>query len=116
MGSCALGTRFLQRLCFNGFQLLDRRIGNRRQQLIFRAVGNTFVPWGEESQGKEAVGAKGKHWFRDLDSNQDTQLQRLMSYRLDDPGNDDRSVAEAWKGAQAAREARGRCARCGAFC
>ena len=25
-------------------------------------------------------------WFRDLDSNQDTQLQRLMSYRLDDPG------------------------------
>src|SRR5216684_1549076 len=28
----------------------------------------------------------GKTWFRDLDSNQDTQLQRLMSYRLDDPG------------------------------
>ena len=27
-----------------------------------------------------------KLWFRDLDSNQDTQLQRLMSYRLDDPG------------------------------
>src|ERR1700687_4846513 len=27
-----------------------------------------------------------KDWFRDLDSNQDTQLQRLMSYRLDDPG------------------------------
>jgi hypothetical protein len=27
-----------------------------------------------------------KNWFRDLDSNQDTQLQRLMSYRLDDPG------------------------------
>ena len=29
----------------------------------------------------------GKGWFRDLDSNQDTQLQRLMSYRLDDPGS-----------------------------
>ena len=29
---------------------------------------------------------RGKDWFRDLDSNQDTQLQRLMSYRLDDPG------------------------------
>jgi hypothetical protein len=27
-----------------------------------------------------------KDWFRDLDSNQDTQLQRLMSYQLDDPG------------------------------
>ena len=27
-----------------------------------------------------------KFWFRDLDSNQDTQLQRLMSYQLDDPG------------------------------
>ena len=25
-------------------------------------------------------------WFRDVDSNHDTQLQRLMSYRLDDPG------------------------------
>jgi hypothetical protein len=37
-------------------------------------------------------------WFRDLDSNQDTQLQRLMSYRLDDPGTDetdDRSVPKA---------------------
>ena len=32
-------------------------------------------------------GAKAKgRWFRDLDSNQDTQLQRLMSYQLDDPG------------------------------
>jgi hypothetical protein len=27
-----------------------------------------------------------KFWFRDVDSNHDTQLQRLMSYRLDDPG------------------------------
>jgi hypothetical protein len=27
-----------------------------------------------------------KHWFRDVDSNHDTQLQRLMSYQLDDPG------------------------------
>src|SRR6266478_2903715 len=27
-----------------------------------------------------------ENWFRDLDSNQDTQLQRLMSYQLDDPG------------------------------
>jgi hypothetical protein len=36
----------------------------------------------------------GKSWFRDLDSNQDTQLQRLMSYRLDDPGIGPRIVAE----------------------
>ena len=36
----------------------------------------------------------GAGWFRDLDSNQDTQLQRLMSYRLDDPGIDSRIVAE----------------------
>jgi hypothetical protein len=35
-----------------------------------------------------------KDWFRDLDSNQDTQLQRLMSYRLDDPGIDIGIVAE----------------------
>lgn len=40
-------------------------------------------------------------WFRDLDSNQDTQLQRLMSYRLDDPGTAVRSVAEPRKGTQA---------------
>jgi hypothetical protein len=39
--------------------------------------------------------ASRKDWFRDLDSNQDTQLQRLMSYRLDDPGTDDRSVPKA---------------------
>ena len=29
---------------------------------------------------------KKKKWFRDVDSNHDTELQRLMSYRLDDPG------------------------------
>jgi hypothetical protein len=40
-------------------------------------------------------------WFRDVDSNHDTQLQRLMSYRLDDPGIDFRIVAEARKCAQA---------------
>ena len=38
-------------------------------------------------------------WFRDLDSNQDTQLQRLMSYQLDDPGKALRSLAEESKGA-----------------
>jgi hypothetical protein len=36
-------------------------------------------------------------WFRDVDSNHDTQLQRLMSYRLDDPGIDFRIVAERRK-------------------
>ena len=34
-----------------------------------------------------------KSWFRDLDSNQDTQLQRLMSYRLDDPGMAERNCS-----------------------
>ncbi len=42
----------------------------------------------------------GQSWFRDLDSNQDTQLQRLMSYRLDDPGIDSRIVAEPPQRAQ----------------
>jgi len=32
------------------------------------------------------VTVTGKMWFRDVDSNHDTQLQRLMSYQLDDPG------------------------------
>jgi hypothetical protein len=39
-------------------------------------------------------------WFRDVDSNHDTQLQRLMSYRLDDPGTGPNSVADARKCAQ----------------
>ena len=39
-------------------------------------------------------------WFRDLDSNQDTQLQRLMSYRLDDPGMARKSLAERFGFAQ----------------
>ena len=42
-----------------------------------------------------------KFWFRDVDSNHDTQLQRLMSYRLDDPGTGPNSVADACKCAQA---------------
>jgi hypothetical protein len=45
----------------------------------------------------------GASWFRDLDSNQDTQLQRLMSYQLDDPGKDYKIVAEGRKSAQAAQ-------------
>ncbi len=46
-----------------------------------------------------------KDWFRDLDSNQDTQLQRLMSYRLDDPGIDIGIVAEPRKCSQTRAEA-----------
>ena len=41
--------------------------------------------------GITAIGS-GKIWFRDLDSNQDTQLQRLMSYQLDDPGTVAKSI------------------------
>jgi hypothetical protein len=47
---------------------------------------------------------RGKIWFRDLDSNQDTQLQRLMSYRLDDPGRAGEIVAEGCKRAQIGRD------------
>jgi hypothetical protein len=35
----------------------------------------------------EQIKGRGRVWFRDVDSNHDTQLQRLMSYRLDDPGS-----------------------------
>jgi hypothetical protein len=61
--------------------------------------------------GKRRLEPQGKDWFRDLDSNQDTQLQRLMSYRLDDPGNVFRIVAEAskWRTGRA-RGAWGMCA------
>ena len=54
---------------------------------------------------------KGNHkkvWFRDLDSNQDTQLQRLMSYRLDDPGTVASSLTEARNSAQGGPSANAR--------
>ncbi len=54
-------------------------------------VPSTLVPKGRE------------FWFRDVDSNHDTQLQRLMSYRLDDPGTGPNSVADARKRAHAAQ-------------
>lgn len=56
--------------------------------------------WGQranlpaEGEAWAGVLMKAEIWFRDLDSNQDTQLQRLMSYRLDDPGTADNSLAE----------------------
>jgi hypothetical protein len=51
--------------------------------------------WQLDAAGRRKV--IGKNWFRDLDSNQDTQLQRLMSYRLDDPGIAQEIVAEGSK-------------------
>ena len=50
-------------------------------------------------------------WFRDVDSNHDTQLQRLMSYRLDDPGTAANSLAEEKECAK-----RWKCARRESFC
>jgi hypothetical protein len=44
--------------------------------------------------GAKGISSRRYFWFRDVDSNHDTQLQRLMSYRLDDPGIDSRIVAE----------------------
>jgi chromosome segregation ATPase len=38
---------------------------------------------------------KRKDWLRGLDSNQDSQIQSLESYQLDDPGADASSVADA---------------------
>ena len=38
-----------------------------------------------EYSGKRAVW-EAEEWLRGLDSNQDSQLQRLVSYQLDDPG------------------------------
>src|SRR5260370_42351947 len=51
------------------------------------------LPWGSGMY-------EGKFWFRDVDSNHDTQLQRLMSYRLDDPGSAPRMLAEPRHSAQ----------------
>jgi hypothetical protein len=43
---------------------------------------------------RDAAKGQGRDWFRDLDSNQDSQLQRLMCYRLHYPGTADNSLAE----------------------
>jgi hypothetical protein len=32
------------------------------------------------------IAEQSRKWLRGLDSNQNNQLQRLMSYQLDDPG------------------------------
>jgi hypothetical protein len=49
-----------------------------------------------------SIAKNGFSWFRDLDSNQDTQLQRLMSYRLDDPGTVRQIVPDAYETLQRA--------------
>jgi hypothetical protein len=62
-------------------------------------------------RGRNVAPVKGRVWFRDVDSNHDTQLQRLMSYRLDDPGTGDDSLAEEKECAKPLK-----CARCESFC
>ncbi len=52
-----------------------------------------FSPKVEENSER----IRRKDWLRGLDSNQDSQLQRLVSYQLDDPGTDTSSVAERRK-------------------
>ena len=54
---------------------------------------------------------QGSIWFRDLDSNQDSQLQRLMCYRLHYPGTAGHSLAEVKECAKP-----GKCARERSFC
>jgi hypothetical protein len=53
-----------------------------------------------------------KDWLRGLDSNQNSQIQSLESYQLDDPGVDKNSLAEARK----TEQTRKRCARMESFC
>ena len=55
---------------------------------------------------------QGRVWFRDLDSNQDSQLQRLMCYRLHYPGTAANSLAEVKECAKRPRE----CAQEESFC
>src|SRR5438034_9583454 len=62
----------------------------------------SLCDWSSDVCSSDLVGNWcGEIWFRDVDSNHDTQLQRLMSYRLDDPGTGPNSVADARKCPQA---------------
>lgn len=68
-------------------------VESREQAFRERTMDSFEVHGARGTTGREE-GNRGAKWFRDLDSNQDTQLQRLMSYQLDDPGIDARIVAE----------------------
>src|SRR5207245_2216366 len=61
---------------------------------------NLTVHFFSPSDNRDLGIVRGEFWFRDVDSNHDTQLQRLMSYRLDDPGTALRSLAEPRNSAQ----------------
>jgi hypothetical protein len=60
---------------------------------------------------RDTATGQGRVWFRDLDSNQDSQLQRLMCYRLHYPGTADNSLADVKECAKP-----GKCARHESFC
>jgi hypothetical protein len=60
---------------------------------------------------RDAATGQGRVWFRDLDSNQDSQLQRLMCYRLHYPGTAGNSLAEEKECAKSQK-----CARTESFC
>ena len=65
--------------------LLERVSGGKPANGHQQPPGWQILTWKLDAEGYPDV-ICGEDWFRDLDSNQDTQLQRLMSYRLDDPG------------------------------
>jgi hypothetical protein len=50
---------------------------------IERSHDDEDMPWQPLENGEER---KEKKWLRGMDSNHDSQLQRLVSCRLDDPG------------------------------
>ena len=66
------------------------------------AIGSLGRVWPRfQESGESLISFEGENWLRGLDSNQDSQIQSLESYQLDDPGADDSSVAEACDGSQA---------------
>ena len=62
---------------------------HRQRQASCATAKNAGISFGRKSLAENSC------WFRDLDSNQDSQLQRLMCYRLHYPGTAVNSLADA---------------------
>src|SRR5579862_8181708 len=62
---------------------------------VYNSFSSEQVTESDGAKGQTGAGAARKEWLRGMDSNHDNQLQRLVSYQLDDPGIGQRSRAKS---------------------
>jgi hypothetical protein len=86
------GTRYKLRPPFILLLMAGRSVERGGQAIFRRLFRNTDSAAAEAVRG---LAIKRKSWLRGVDSNHDSQIQSLESYRLDDPGVAARSLADA---------------------